>query len=309
MHQVVQAARVGQAPVRGTQSFVYTLSWCWKRPSLTAIEVLWRWACSIPVLLVAGLAVQRILNSVPLNMHALQSMSFLDPMGAATTLGQAIALVLPPVVAVLRWLGPLAALLWIIGSGFGRTALLRRADRQLHARPATLMVLSAIRLGALLAAFAGWFACIRFAAQLTVNTPIEAGGQPNLVLYCALTIIATLTIFTFWAIASWSLSAAPLLAMRRDLGPWQALRATWQLGSLRSKLVEINLVMGIIKIALIVLAMVLSACPLPFESIATPQFMMWWYGVDAILYLIASDLFHVVQLIAYLDLWNVMTEV
>jgi hypothetical protein len=49
--------------------------------------------------------------------------------------------------------------------------------------------------------------------------------------------------------------------------------------------VEINLVMGIVKIALIVLAMVFSACPLPFESVATPEFMAWWYvGVTVVLF-------------------------
>ncbi len=39
------------APVRGTQSFVHTLGACWKRPSLTALEVLWRWSFGIPALM------------------------------------------------------------------------------------------------------------------------------------------------------------------------------------------------------------------------------------------------------------------
>jgi hypothetical protein len=62
--------------------------------------------------------------------------------------------------------------------------------------------------------------------------------------------------------------------------------------------------MGIVKIALIVLAMVLSACPLPFESVATPEFMAWWYVGVTVLYLVASDFFHVVQLASYLELWR-----
>jgi hypothetical protein len=62
--------------------------------------------------------------------------------------------------------------------------------------------------------------------------------------------------------------------------------------------------MGIVKIALIVLAMVLSACPLPFESVATPEFMTWWYACVMVIYLIASDFFHVVHLVAYLELWR-----
>lgn len=308
MHPVAQVERVGNAPVRGTQSLVHTLSWCWRRPRLTAFEVLWRWACGVPVLLLVAHTVSRIVSSVPLNRAALASMSFLDPVTAATTLAQAAALLMPPLIAAVRWLGPLAALIWVVGSALGRTAVLRRADSTLHARPGTLVLLNAFRLGALVATFGVWFAAIRLAAQLTIDRPIESGAQPELVPYCAIAIVATLTLFSVWAVGSWSLSAAPLLAMRRDLGTRQALRAAVRLGPLRSKLVEINLVMGIIKIALIVLAMVLSSCPLPFEEIATPRFLTWWYLLTTVLYLIASDFFHVVQLVAYLNLWNEMGE-
>jgi len=94
------------------------------------------------------------------------------------------------------------------------------------------------------------------------------------------------------------------LAMQRDLGAGASLTAAFHLGLVRSKLVEINLVMGIVKIALIVLAMVASACPLPFESVTTPEFMAWWYAGVAILYLIVSDFFHVVRLVSYMKLWK-----
>jgi hypothetical protein len=32
--------------------------------------------------------------------------------------------------------------------------------------------------------------------------------------------------------------------------------------------------------------------------------MTWWYVVVTVLYLIASDLFHVVQLVSYLEMWR-----
>jgi hypothetical protein len=38
--------------------------------------------------------------------------------------------------------------------------------------------------------------------------------------------------------------------------------------------------------------------------VATTQFMAWWYAAVTILYLLASDLFHVVRLVAYLELWK-----
>ena len=155
---------------------------------------------------------------------------------------------------------------------------------------------------ALAASFAVWFLCLRAAGRIAVNDPLAAGQEPNLVLYFALAIIATLGLFTLWAAASWALSAAPLLAMLRNLGVRASLAAAFRLGAVRSKLVEINLIMGIVRIMLVVLAIALSACPLPFESVATPGFMAWWYALVTILYLIAADLFHVVQLVYYLEM-------
>jgi hypothetical protein len=166
------------------------------------------------------------------------------------------------------------------------------------------MLLQAARMAALLGGFALWFVSLQAAAVVALNGPIAAGHDPDLVLYCAIVIIATLGMFTLWAIVSWVFSVAPLLAMLGNLGARASLAAAFRLGPLRSRLIEINLVMGIVKIALIVLAMVFSACPLPFESVATTQFMAWWYAAVTVLYLIASDLFHVVRLVAYLELWK-----
>ena len=122
--------------------------------------------------------------------------------------------------------------------------------------------------------------------------------------YFALVIVATLGLFTLWAVVSWALSVAPLLAMLRGLGVGGSLAAAFRLGPLKSKLVEINLVMGIVKIALIVLAMVFSATPLPFESVTTPEFLMWWWAGVTVLYFLGSDFFHVARQVAYLQLWR-----
>jgi hypothetical protein len=292
-------------PVRGTQSFVHTLSACWKRPSLTALEVGWRWLFGIPAIWLMWNLAARILQATPVDSAALQRMSIADPVAAATTLTEALSIVMPPVLHVLAWLGPLLLVGWVVVSSLGRTLVLRRVDTQLQARPGTLMVLHAVRMVALVGSFALWFVCLRAIADYAVNGPIAAGHEPNLVFYCTLTIVTTLGMFTLWAIASWALAVAPLLAMLHNLGAGASLAAAFRVGPLRSKLVEINLVMGIVKIALIVLAMVFSACPLPFESVATPDFMLHWYAVVTVLYFVASDFFHVARLVAYLELWRV----
>jgi hypothetical protein len=278
---------------------------CWRRPPLTTLEVAWRWALGVPALALIWHQASRVLSQTAVDVGALRQMSVLDPMAAATTLARTAGELLPPLLRVARWLGPLLVVAWVIVSSIARTVVLRHVDTRLHTRAGTLMVLQMLRMVALLGSFALWFACLQAAGRVAIYRPIAAGQEPNLVLYSALTIVATLGLFSLWAVASWALSVAPLMAMLRNLGAGASLQAALQLGPLRSKLVEINLVMGIVKIALLVLAMVLSACPLPFESVATPDFMLRWYAVVTVLYLIASDFFHVVRLVSYLELCKV----
>jgi len=291
-------------PVRGTQSFVHTLAACWKQPSLTAIEVLWRWAFGIPAAALVVYQTLSIWRQAQLNTTALRQMSLLDPMNAAATMAQTATVLMQPVLRIAEWLVPLLLIAWIIVSSLGRIAVLRHVDAELHARPGTLMLLHAVRIAVLAGSFALWFESLQLATQIAANLPIAAGHEPNLVLYCAIVILETLGMFTVWSILSWVFSVAPLLAMLSNLHAGASLAAAFRLGPLRSKLVEINLVMGIVKIALIVLAMVISASPLPFESVATPQFMVWWYAGVTVLYLLTSDFFHVVRLLAYLELWK-----
>jgi len=193
---------------------------------------------------------------------------------------------------------------WVVVSAVGRTVVLRRADGRLHRRVGTLIVLQAVRVMALLGSFIVWFWCMERVAEVTVTGPMATGGEPNLVGYFALVIVATLGLFTLWAVVSWALSVAPLLAMLKGLGVRGSLAAAFRLGRLKSKLVEINLVMGIVKIALIVLAMVFSATPLPFESVTTPEFLTWWWLGVTVLYFVGSDFFHVARQVAYLQLWR-----
>jgi hypothetical protein len=310
-----------RTPVRGTQSFVHTLSACWQRPGLTGLEVLWRWAAGVPALWLIGSRAKEILaahtggtfelSRIGLD-HALLSDPVgaltADPMGAVGKVTQAVSLLLPDVVHAAVWMAPLLLMAWVVVSSIGRTVVLRRVDARLVARPGTLMALQAIRMTALAAILWVWWTAIQATARVAVIDPIAAGQEPNLVLYCALAIISTLGLFTLWAVVSWVFSVAPLLAMLRGLGAAASLKAGFRLGPVKAKLVEINLVMGIVKIALIVLAMVFSASPLPFETVATEDFLLWWWAGVTVLYLVGSDFFHVARLVAYLDLWRAFEE-
>lgn len=293
-----------RAAIRGTQSLVHTLTACWKRPSLTALEIAWRWVFGVPALILLWHEGTRIVRDSSLDVGSLGRMTVTNPVAAAATLSEAAGAVMPGVLRAAEWLGPVLLVAWIVFSALGRSAVLRRVDASLTRRPVTLMELHAARIVFLAGSFAAWLCCLRAIARATVTGPLSSGGEPNLVLYCALVIVTTLGMFALWAVVSWVLSVAPLLAMLRNLGAWESLKAALRVGPLGGKLVEINLVMGIVKIMLIVLAMAFSACPLPFTSVATPDFMLHWYAFVTLLYLVASDFFHVVRLMAYLALWK-----
>jgi hypothetical protein len=71
-----------------------------------------------------------------------------------------------------------------------------------------------------------------------------------------------------------------------------------------AKLVEVNLVMGIVNLALIVLAMVFSAAPLPFSDQLGVDTLHWISAIAVIFYLIASDYFQVVRLKGFHEFWK-----
>jgi hypothetical protein len=299
--EIVSAA---DGSVRGTQSFVRTLSECWSRPSLTALEVLWRWIYGVPALALLWYVGRRILAQSQVDLTTLDAMTVTRPLDAAETLTSTMTALLPGITAQALWVVPVLLLAWVVWASVGRAFVLRRAYPELHWRLGTTMVLQFLRAIALAGTFALWLVYLRWAAATRVAGPLERGLEPDLVGYFTLVIVGTLSVFSLWSILSWFLSIAPLLAMLRNLGVVQSLMAALHLGEVRGKLIEINLVMGIVKIALLVLAMVFSATPMPFESVATPRFLHVWWTIFALLYFVASDFFHVARAVAYLKLWG-----
>ena len=302
-----------RAPVRGTQSFVRVMQWCWRHPGVTALEVLWRWifgGFALWLMWGQGTAVLAGVTGgrIDLRSFGLDQLTITDPVGAAARLVRVSGLVLPPLLRAALWVAPVLLATWLVVSTIGRTVVLRRVDSALRTRWLTLGSLQLIRIAALGSSLLLWIALIWWAGLTEVTTPMAADGQPALVAYFAIVIVGTLLLFSLWAIVSWIFSLAPLIAMQQGSGVIASLLAAAVRGPLRLKLVEVNLVMGIVKIALIVLAMVLSACPLPFETVATPEFLLNWTMGVALLYLVASDFFHVARLVAYLELWRLYDQ-
>jgi hypothetical protein len=305
------------APIRGTQSFVAIMGQVWDRPSLTALEIAWRWLPAV-VILLAALIASHVAGShgIDVSLDAnfredvslIRSISIFQPVTAVDTVHSACADLVSLILPVLMWLLPLVLIAWNLIAALGRTLVLRHLDPALHARRFSTFVLGTLRALLLAGAWALWFWGLDFAARTTITSPAARNQEPNVVLFAAMLICGTLALYVVWAIFSWFLQLAPLLAMRLNLGPAAALLAALKSSrNLRGKLIEINLVMNIVRIALIVLAMVFSATPLPFNTITTQTFLdFWWCGVG-LAYLALSDYFHVVRAAAYLSLHRALS--
>lgn len=293
---------VSPATTRGTQSLVHTLGYCWSRPSLAGLEVLWRWLFGAPALALLYFVGAHIYAATSARLAAtgIDHLSLLEPMQAAVVASNVFAILWPPVLHAVFWIAPLLLVGWSFASGVGRNVVLRRYDPALPMRPVTMIVLQLLRVLALGGTIVLWFAAIHWAAGYSLR-----GNDPSLVLYFALVICISLGVFSLWALFSWVFSIAPLLALLEQRGVLSSLYRSLWLGPLKGKLVEINLVMGIIKLALVVLAMVFSATPLPFESVVHGSMLYFWWALVTLLYLAASDFFQVARLVAFIQFWRV----
>jgi hypothetical protein len=292
-------------PLRGTQSLVGQMGWVFDRPSITAIEVCWRWIFGIPFLAVCYAQLKQILDVVPLEAAGLNGIDAQNPWVAAVQLAHAGAMYRPHVLAVLGWLAPVAGLVWVVVSGLGRSVVLRRLDSdsvlRVAFRPLQVMVLQAAWLVVLGVTWWGWFRTIGWVAA----THIPANGEPDLIGFSIWLIFLSLGFFTAWALVSWPLSIAPLLMLHEKRSALSAFGESLRLGSaFTGKLVEINLVMGIVRLALIVLAMVFSAAPLPFSDELGGDALHVVWGASLVFYLVANDYFQIVRIKGLVEFWK-----
>ena len=289
------------APLRGTQSLVGFMGWAFHRPSLTVLEVAWRWLFGIPLLFVCWRQAQQILAAFPVESSGFNSIDPQNPWVAIVQLANVVAYYRSPVLAVLRWLVPSAAVVWVVISGVGRNLVLMRIDPRLRFRPAPMIALQAAWLALLALTCWLWFLALQWVAV----THITAAGDPDLVGFAAWAITLSLAFYTLWALTSWALSIAPLLMLLEHRSAISALSQSLRLGKpFTSKLAEINLVMGIVKLMLIVLAMVFSAAPLPFSDELGSDALHFAVMASTIFYFVASDFFHVVRLKGFIEFWR-----
>jgi hypothetical protein len=280
------------------------MSAVWRRPSLAGLEIGWRWLAGVIALCVTGIGFGSYGIGFGVDLVGLRSASVFQPVVAIASLNAVAEAIWRYAAPVLGWLVPAVTVLWLGVAASGRTMVLRRLDSKLQPRRLAMLVLGMLRGGLLALVWGLWLYGVGVAARVSITGPATRQAEPSVVLFCAMLIVGTLALYVLWAAVSWPLYLAPLLAMQLGLGPVGSLKAAFRSTAVRGKLVEINMVMNIIRIALIVLAMVFSASPLPFSSVETQTFLNYWWGGVGLVYLGMSDYFNVVRSAAYLSLWR-----
>jgi hypothetical protein len=288
-------------PVRGTQTLVDQMNWVWGRPGLVALEIGWRWLFGVPLLLMIGHELGKVFRELPLSEYGLTTLDGNDPWQSAARIGDAWHVYEPHLIGVAKWLVPLAILAWVVLSGLGRSLILRQMEPAKKWRPISLMALQAVQLTLLALVMWGWM--YEMGSIATAHIYIE--GEPDLVGYLIGVVLLSLTTFVLWALLSWSVMVAPVLMVLEGISPWAALGRSVRLGKqLTSKLAEINLVMGIVRLALLVLATVFSAAPLPFSDQLGSGSLRMILMASIVFNFVANDYFQVVRLKSFLEFWH-----
>ena len=298
--QVIADRRAAQ--VRGTQTLVDQMGWMLRRPGIVAVEVGWRWLFGVPFLLLCWTRLRHVLSVLTPEDSGLSSIDPQNPWIAAAQLSRALAKYEPLVAHELRWLAPIAAFVWIVVSGLGRSLAFYRMEPRLRLRPFSMMVLQTIWLALFGGVCWGWFRSVSWAAA----THFPAGAEPDLIGFFIWLIFLSLAFFTVWALLGWIVSVAPVLMLLEQRSPLAALAEGLRLGKpFTSELFEIGMVMGIVNLALIVVAMVLSAAPLPFsDQLGGDALHVVWTGAT-VLYLVAHDYFQLVRLKCFVQFWKI----
>ncbi len=292
----------GSAPVRGTQLLVEHMGDIFRRPSLVAIEIAWRWLFGIPFLLICWGQIQQILAAYPLESSGAGSIDTQNPWVAAVQLSNVAAFYEQHLFAVLRWLLPAAAMIWMIVSGVGRNLLFMRMESRVAFRPFSMILLQGAYLALLGLTLWGWLGSMEWVAA----THIAGAGEPDLIGYFVWAISLSLGFFTAFALTSWTLTIAPILLLIEKRSALSSLGQALKPGKpFTSKLAEINLVLGIVKLALLVVAMVFSAAPLPFSDELGPGAMHFVAAASGLFFLVADDFFQVVRLKAFVEFWRI----
>lgn len=278
------------------------MGWMLRHPAVVALEVGWRWLFGIPFLLVCLTRLKHVLTVLTPEQAGLTDINPQNPWIAAAQLSRVWWQYEPLVAHELRLIASIAVLAWLVISACGRNLTLKLTSPEVRFRPAAMMMLQAGWLAVFGLVCWGWFRSVGWVAA----THFRGESEPDLIGFSIWLIFLSLGFFTVWALLGWVVSVAPVLMLMEDISPTSALKLALRLGRpFTSELFEIGMVMGIVNLALIVVAMVLSAAPLPFSDLLGGDALHVVWAGATVFYLIAHDYFQVVRLKCFVEFWKI----
>jgi hypothetical protein len=105
----VKVGSASSRPVRATQKLVDQMGWVFTRPSLTLLEITWRWLFGLPLLLVCWQQGSKILAALPPESTGLGNLDRQNPWIAAVQFADVWERYRPALTNVVVWLLPCAA--------------------------------------------------------------------------------------------------------------------------------------------------------------------------------------------------------
>ncbi len=253
------------APLRGTQSMVGYMGWVFSRPAIVAIEVAWRWIFGIPLLLVCWKQFEQILAAYPLESSGFNSLDAQNPWVAIVQLANVWSYYQPHVFAILRWLA--AGKRALLGSDL-RAWPHRRSQAPESSTPISSRGIDRVAGSMAGASRLDLLALVRMHAVGRGHShKHRRRAGPGGLLPSGRSFSPSR--FSWRGLSSAGrCHIAPLLVLLENRSVLSALGQSLRLGkAFTGKLAEINLVMGIVKLALLVVAMVFSQ--LRFHSATT----------------------------------------
>ena len=295
---------------RGPRFFADILAECRRRPLLAGTELLWRLCYGLALAALVGWQTWRIWQQVGAKVEATGVLrwSLMRPMRSGLHAAAAWEILRPEVVHTAMWLLPLAVACWAVAAGIGRNAVARRWDARLPWRLRSAIPLLLLRVLGVCGMFALWYAAVRWsAAESLTPAAVNADGNPDLALYGLLVIACSLGILATWALLSWILSLAPLLAVLEGRGFAGSLVRAVRLGRrLTGQLVGVNVTVGIVRVALMGIATILSAIPSALGAQGAELYV--WCGLVTLAYMAAGAFFQTVRVAAIIELWRAATQ-
>jgi len=238
----------------------------------------------------------------------LETLTLVKPVESLETLGRVYQTLLGETWTTVRWLVPVALLVWVTVGAVGQNAVMKRMATKAKGHFAAVWWVRLWRAQRVFAFWCLWIELLGFGARVMITRPAASGAEPSAMGFVAIAIVGSLVLFVLWAAVSWPTTLAQVIAVKQGWGFRASLVRAWSMKEVRAQLLEGNLVFCIVKLILVVLAMTFSACPLPFEQVATPAFMAVWTSVVLVWYCVMSDLFHVVRMGAYVSLYETDEE-